>query len=87
MDFIRNGMVISSSIHGKVESQCKLSGMPDLILRWVNPSLIDDVNFHPCVRYNRYEMDRMISFVPPDGEFTLMTYRYTINILIMRMNG
>jgi len=70
-----NGMVISSSIYGTVESQCNLSGMPDLTLRWTNPRMIDDASFHPCVRYNRYEMDRVISFVPPDGAFTLMNYR------------
>lgn len=70
-----NGMVITSSIFGVVNCQCKLSGMPDLTLRWSNPRLIDDASFHPCVRYNRYEMDRVISFVPPDGAFTLMKYR------------
>jgi len=70
-----NGMVVSSSIFGTVDSQCNLSGMPDLTLRWTNPRIIDDASFHPCVRYNRYEMDRVISFVPPDGAFQLMTYR------------
>lgn len=29
------------------------------------------------VRYNRYERDRTISFVPPDGQFELMRYRVT----------
>jgi len=70
-----NGMVISSSVYGTVNCLCKLSGMPDLTLRWTNPRLIDDASFHPCVRYNRYEMDRVISFVPPDGNFVLMKYR------------
>ena len=32
-------------------------------------------SFHPCVRYNRYDLDRVISFVPPDGNFELMRYR------------
>jgi len=70
-----NGMVITSSIYGSVNCQSKLSGMPDLTLRWANPRLLDDASFHPCVRYNRYEMDRVISFIPPDGNFCLMKYR------------
>lgn len=36
---------------------------------------IEDVNFHQCVRLNHFEQERAISFVPPDGEFDLMTYR------------
>jgi len=28
-----------------------------------------------CVRLARFENDRTISFIPPDGEFDLMTYR------------
>lgn len=28
-----------------------------------------------CVRLTRFESDRTISFVPPDGEFELMSYR------------
>jgi AP-3 complex subunit mu len=54
---------------------CKLSGMPDLTLAFSNASIMDDVGFHPCVRYQRWEQGRVISFVPPDGAFQLMTYR------------
>jgi len=36
---------------------------------------MDDIRFHQCVRLARFESDRTISFVPPDGEFELMTYR------------
>lgn len=70
-----NGLVITSSIFGSVNVQCKLSGMPDLTLHWSNPRLFDDASFHPCVRYHRYEMDRVVSFIPPDGNFCLMKYR------------
>jgi hypothetical protein len=31
--------------------------------------------FHQCVRLSRFESDRTISFIPPDGEFELMSYR------------
>jgi AP-1 complex subunit mu len=36
---------------------------------------MEDVKFHQCVRLARFENDRTISFIPPDGEFDLMSYR------------
>jgi len=36
---------------------------------------MDDIRFHQCVRLARFEEARAISFIPPDGEFELMTYR------------
>jgi len=42
---------------------------------------IDDTTFHQCVKLGNYEQDRTISFVPPDGEFELMRYRITDNIV------
>jgi len=36
---------------------------------------MDDIRFHQCVRLQRFESERVISFVPPDGEFELMNYR------------
>merc|ERR1712087_366263 len=44
----------------------------------VNPNSgidLEDVAFHQCVRLHRYESDKTIMFIPPDGEFQLMTYR------------
>ena len=37
---------------------------------------LEDVKFHQCVRLSRFENDRTISFIPPDGEFELMSYRF-----------
>lgn len=71
----KNGMVISSEVSGVIVANSKLSGVPDLALTFLDPSLIDDCSFHPCVRYNRFERDRVVSFVPPDGNFELMRYR------------
>jgi hypothetical protein len=50
--------------------------MPDLTLAFVNPRLVDDCSFHPSVRFNKWETDKVLSFVPPDGHFRLMSYRY-----------
>eukprot|EP00300_Choanocystis_sp_HF-7_P023805 c2509_g1_i1.p1 GENE.c2509_g1_i1~~c2509_g1_i1.p1 ORF type:complete len:453 (-),score=126.87 c2509_g1_i1:59-1360(-) len=41
---------------------------------------IDDCTFHQCVRLGKFENDRTITFVPPDGEFQLMAYRVTDNV-------
>jgi len=41
---------------------------------------IDDVSFHQCVKLGKFDVDRTISFVPPDGEFQLMSYRITENV-------
>jgi len=70
-----NGLVVFSEVSGEIQALSKLSGMPDLTLSFINPHILDDVSFHPCVRYNRYEQSKVISFVPPDGSFKLMNYR------------
>jgi AP-2 complex subunit mu-1 len=41
---------------------------------------IDDLSFHQCVKLGKFDVDRTISFVPPDGEFQLMSYRITENV-------
>ena len=41
---------------------------------------IDDCTFHRCVRLGKFDADRTITFIPPDGEFDLMTYRITENV-------
>jgi AP-1 complex subunit mu len=41
---------------------------------------MEDVNFHQCVRLSRFDNDRTISFIPPDGEFELMSYRLNTHV-------
>src|ERR1700743_1461663 len=38
---------------------------------------LEDCQFHQCVKLGKFDSDRIISFVPPDGEFELMRYRAT----------
>lgn len=38
------------------------------------------MKFHQCVRLSRFENDRTISFIPPDGEFELMSYRLNTHV-------
>uniref|UniRef100_I2CP32 AP-3 complex subunit mu n=1 Tax=Nannochloropsis gaditana (strain CCMP526) TaxID=1093141 RepID=I2CP32_NANGC len=72
-----SGQVVSAEVSGFIFANSRLSGIPDLSLLFVDPDVIDDCSFHPCVRYNRFERDRTVSFVPPDGHFELMRYRVT----------
>ncbi|BBN00176.1 AP-2 complex subunit mu-1 [Marchantia polymorpha subsp. ruderalis] len=41
---------------------------------------LDDVTFHQCVNLTRFNTEKTVSFVPPDGEFELMKYRITEGI-------
>jgi AP-3 complex subunit mu len=69
------GNVVSVDVSGSIQCQSHLSGIPDLLLTFKDPKLIDDCSFHPCVRYSRFEQEDIVSFVPPDGDFELMRYR------------
>ncbi|KAK1927227.1 Mu homology domain-containing protein [Papiliotrema laurentii] len=88
------GNVVSSEILGAVKIKCYLSGMPELRLGLNDKVMfeatgraargksieMEDVKFHQCVRLSRFENDRTISFIPPDGEFELMSYRISTPI-------
>lgn len=41
---------------------------------------IDDMKFHQCVKLPKFDKERSITFIPPDGQFELMNYRITQNI-------
>jgi len=36
---------------------------------------MEDFRFHQCVKLDKFESDRTISFIPPDGDFELLSYR------------
>jgi len=69
-----NGALTAAKIVGVINVDCQLSGIPDLALKLGGTNALDDTSFHPCVRLKRYEQERVVSFVPPDGEFVLMKY-------------
>uniref|UniRef100_A0A1B6CS50 MHD domain-containing protein n=1 Tax=Clastoptera arizonana TaxID=38151 RepID=A0A1B6CS50_9HEMI len=70
----KTGSTVFAEIQGYIDCCIKLSGMPDLTLSFMNPRLFDDVSFHPCVRFKRWESERILSFIPPDGNLRLMSY-------------
>ncbi|CAN6468939.1 unnamed protein product [Victoria cruziana] len=71
----RDGHLVNCEIYGEVQVNSHLSGLPDLTLSFTNPSILNDVRFHPCVRFRPWESHQILSFVPPDGQFKLMSYR------------
>lgn len=47
---------------------------------------LEDVKFHQCVRLSRFDNDRTISFIPPDGDFELMSYRLSTQVSRVQPN-
>jgi AP-1 complex subunit mu len=88
-----NGTVLRSEIKGVIRMNSFLSGMPELKLGLNDKVLMEshgrnkgqsvemeDVRFHQCVRLSRFENDRTISFIPPDGEADLLVYRLNTEV-------
>ncbi|KIY70431.1 clathrin adaptor, mu subunit [Cylindrobasidium torrendii FP15055 ss-10] len=87
------GTVLRADVDGHIQMRAYLSGTPECKFG-LNDKLVidksekgisdavelDDCQFHQCVRLTDFDVDRSISFVPPDGEFELMKYRSTSNI-------
>ncbi|XP_062920450.1 AP-1 complex subunit mu-1-like isoform X1 [Mobula hypostoma] len=83
------GCIVHSEILGQILINCCLSGMPEVSLGFndnalfnqnsINANMVDfeDIKFHSSVRLSRFENERVISFIPPDKEFELMSYRVT----------
>nr|XP_022919457.1 AP-3 complex subunit mu-2 [Onthophagus taurus] len=78
----KSGSIVFAEIQGYIDCCIKLSGMPDLTLSFINPRLFDDVSFHPCVRFKRWEAERILSFIPPDGNFRLLSYQITAQSIV-----
>jgi AP-3 complex subunit mu len=72
-----SGEAITNEVRGTVFTNSKLGGTPDVTFIFSDPRIIMDASLHPCVRYGRFERERVASFIPPDGEFKLLEYRHT----------
>ncbi|KAG0622918.1 hypothetical protein M758_3G133800 [Ceratodon purpureus] len=71
----KDGFLARCEVYGEVLATSRLSGMPDVSVSFTNPSILNDVSFHPCVRSQSWDSNQKLSFVPPDGSFKLMSYR------------
>jgi AP-4 complex subunit mu-1 len=94
--FNANGYVVNSSIDGAINMKSFLSGNPELRLA-LNEDLIigkenarhgggsvvlDDCIFHECVHLDEFESARTLHFLPPDGEFAVLSYRVTTDFRV-----
>jgi AP-4 complex subunit mu-1 len=92
--FNASGYVVNSSIDGSILMKSFLSGNPELRLA-LNEDLVigkgtnnygsvvlDDCNFHECVHLDEFENSRMLHFLPPDGEFSVLNYRITADFKV-----
>lgn len=43
---------------------------------------MDDLKFHQCVDMNKFQNERLIEFIPPDGSFEMMNYRLSTQVFI-----
>lgn len=92
---LEDGELLQAYVDGNIHMRTHLSGMPecqfgfndDLILLehelyGVGSAgvVLEDLKFHQCVQLSRFSQDRTIQFVPPDGEFTLMSYNCRLAI-------
>lgn len=88
-----NGTVLHSQILGTVKMKSFLSGMPTVTLGLNDKLLLqqtgrditnsvemDDLRFHQCVNKKMFDNERIIQFIPPDGEFELMSYRLDLQL-------
>ncbi|OIR57840.1 MAG: AP-1 complex subunit mu-1 [Amphiamblys sp. WSBS2006] len=86
-----DGNVARSEISGKIVAKCRLSGMPTVVLGLNDRQMLvlgasdsgdqqeielENVRFHRCVDVSVFETERSIRFVPPDGDFELLSYSF-----------
>lgn len=77
-----SGRPLAAFANGTIAFTSKISGVPDILVTLTGPSgkhnlksLIDLPVFHPCVRLAKWrEQPGLLSFIPPDGRFTLAGY-------------
>lgn len=89
MLFNSSGYILSSHVDGCIQMKSYLAGNPplrvalneDLVVGKTSNNfsgvMLDDCNFHDCVKLDDFETMRILNLVPPDGEFVLMNYRVT----------
>lgn len=80
------GVVSRSEIEGVVKANSKLTGMPTVEMAFNTGRTLervggenmgiefDDIKFHKCVDISYYHSTNKILFIPPDGQFELLTY-------------
>ncbi|EMR10054.1 hypothetical protein PNEG_01807 [Pneumocystis murina B123] len=71
----KHGKFITLFSKGKIICLSNISGVPNIILNMKSKYHLFYSSFHPCL-YSSHQTPSLeqLSFIPPDGKFTLMTY-------------
>ncbi|CAP61681.1 uncharacterized protein PODANS_4_2540 [Podospora anserina S mat+] len=88
-----SGRPLAAFANGTIAFTTKVSGVPDIVVTLSGPSgkhnlkgIVDLPVFHPCVRLAKWrEQPGVLSFVPPDGRFTLAGYE--VDLLPFDVDG
>eukprot|EP00210_Caulerpa_lentillifera_P005621 g5374.t1 len=67
------GTTLRSDVNGKIMMKCLLSGMPEMKLGLSEK--MGDMTFHQCVNLGAFDTQKVVTFIPPEGEFEVMKYR------------
>lgn len=71
-------VIISGIINGKIDLLSHLTGIPELFLSLRVPKLDSSPSFHQCIDLNKWNQNKSLSFIPPDGQSTLMNYQLNL---------
>lgn len=88
--------IFRAYVDGQIVLNTHLSGMPECRFGFNDDGVLinnggsstgqlglvvlEDCKFHQCVELNKFDTTRVIQFIPPDGEFQLMSYNCVLNI-------
>lgn len=74
---------VTGTISGKIDCLCHISGVPLLQVDFNSAAVSIDVPlFHSCIKVDTWLKSKSLSFIPPDGQSTLMTYLVDMDTLL-----
>ncbi|KII68366.1 AP-3 complex subunit mu-1 [Thelohanellus kitauei] len=71
--------MVCGEITGRMIANVRYSGVPTMICHFTSCSVFTSASFHPCANVARFNADRVLEFVPPNGVTEIMTYSREIN--------
>lgn len=73
---------VTGTISGKVDFLSRITGVPELqILFNSAKTYLETPQFHRCINLDAWRNSKSLSFIPADGQSTLMTYQVDLDSL------
>ncbi|KAL4399327.1 vesicle-mediated transport protein [Malassezia pachydermatis] len=69
-----DGTPLALDVWGRLECSAHLTGMPELVVSFNAPSMIENAAWHPCIRQRTWSEKQKLCFIPPDGTSELGTF-------------